>query len=144
PNILISLTVALSLIIIGIFNFYPYMQLSGSEFLKTIFEVILDYAYFTFAVAFILTLINDLKNTDAAYNSGKTTLPIILGRDRAARILFFLCIIPVAMVLYYANNYLLKVELLIALGYVLLFVLGPLIYCAIKLWTAKTPKDFSH
>lgn len=144
PNILISLTVALSLIIIGIFNFYPYMQMSGSEYLKTIFEVILDYAYFAFVVAFMLTLVYDLKNTDADYNSGKTSLPIILGRDRAARILFFICIVPAAMAIYYANNYLLKFELLFALGYVLLFVVGPLLYFAIKLWSAKTPKDFNH
>lgn len=144
PNLLISITVALSIVIIGIFNFYPYMMMSGSDFLRTIFEVILDYAYFAFVIAFLLTLVNDQKNTDSDYNSGKTTLSILLGRDRAARILFFLTIIPAAMALYYANSYLLQYELMFALGYVLLFVLGPLIYFAIKLWSAKTPKDFSH
>lgn len=144
PNLLISITVALSIIIVGIFNFYPFMMMSGSEYLKTNFEVILDYSYFAFVIAFILTLVNDQKNTDADYNSGKTTLPILLGRDRAARILFFITIIPAAMVMYYANSYLLKYELFYALGYVLLFILGPIIYFAIKLWTAKTPGDYAH
>jgi hypothetical protein len=144
PNFLIAITAALSIIIIGIFNFYPFMSLSGSGFLKAIFEVILDYAYFAFVIAFLHTLVSDQKNTDSDYNSGKTTLPIVLGRDRAARILFFITIIPAAMVLYYVNSFLLRFELMFALGYVLLFVLAPLIYFAIKLWTAKTPKDFEH
>ena len=142
PNILTSLTVAMSIILIGVFNFYPFMRMSGSEFILPIFEVLLDYGYFAFVIAFMLTLVTDLKNTDADYNSGKSTLPIALGRDRAAKILFFITIIPAAMLLYYANTYL--IELIYAVGYLLLFLMGPLVYFAIKLWSAKTPKDYSH
>lgn len=142
PNVLISLTIALSLIMIGIFNFYPFMNMEGAAFLKTIFEVILDYSYFALIIGFMLTLVNDLANTDADYNSGKTTLPIVLGRDRAAKILFFVTIHPAAMVVYYVNTYL--PELMYALAFVLLFVLGPIFYFAIKLWSAKTPRDFEH
>jgi len=142
PNILTSLTVAMSIILIGVFNFYPFMRMSGSEFILPIFEVLLDYGYFAFVITFMLTLVTDLKNTDADYNSGKSTLPIALGRDRAAKILFFITIIPAAMLLYYANTYL--IELIYAVGYLLLFLMGPLVYFAIKLWSAKTPKDYSH
>lgn len=144
PNILVSITAALSIIIIGIFNFYPFMILEGSEILRSVFEVLLDYSYFIFVLALMLTLVYNLKNTDTDYNSGKSTLPIVLGRERAAKILFFITIIPIAMVLYYANTNLVKYNLMFALGYVLLLVLGPLIFFAIKLWSAKTPKDFTE
>ena len=141
PNVLISITAALSIVLVGVFNFYPFMLTGGSEYLSTIFKIILDYSYFGFVLTFMLTLVYNLKNTDTDYNSGKVTLPIILGRERAAKILFFITILPAAMILYYCNTYL--HNLIFALGYVLLFVLGPIIYFAIKLWTAKTPKDFA-
>jgi 4-hydroxybenzoate polyprenyltransferase len=141
PNIFTGLAAALSIVMIAILNFYPFMGMDGAYYLKIIF-VLLDYCYFAFLIVLMLTLANDLKNTDVDYNSGKATLPIALGRERAAKILFFVTIVPVAMILYYVNIYL--TELIYAIGFVLLFVLGPLIYFAIKLWTAKTPKDFGH
>jgi 4-hydroxybenzoate polyprenyltransferase len=142
PNIFTGLAAALSIVMIAILNFYPFMGMDGAYYLKIIFDVLLDYCYFAFVIVLMLTLANDLKNTDVDYNSGKATLPIALGRERAAKILFFVTIVPVAMILYYVNIYL--TELIYAIGFVLLFVLGPLIYFAIKLWTAKTPKDFGH
>lgn len=142
PNILISLSVTLSILSIGIFNFYPYMGIEGSEWLKILFEVIVDYSVFTFIVLFIYTLVSDLKNMDTDYNSGKSTLAIVLGRDRAAKVVFFLTLVPLAMLLYYGNNYI--SEYMFALAYGLLFVAGPLIYFAIKLWTAKAKKDYIH
>ena len=54
----------------------------------------------------------------------------------------FLGLVPVGLVLYYANAYL--KELLPSLGYILLFVLGPLIYFLIQVWSAKTNKEFKR
>jgi len=142
PNILTALTVGLSLLIIGVFNLYPFMQFEGWQYFRTVFNILLDYSYLAITLAFILTLVNDLKNTDEDYNSGKATLSIALGRDRAAKVVFFITIIPVAMILYYGNTYL--IDYLYALGFGLIFILGPLIYFGIKLWTAKNNSDYAH
>lgn len=141
-NVLIALNIAFSILAVGIFNFYPLLVLEVKQYFVTIFKVMIDYAAFGFILTFIYTLVKDLQNSDIDYNSGKTTLPIVLGRARTARVAFGLTLIPVAMLLYYAQTYL--SQLMLALGYSLLFILGPLAYVLIKLWSAKSTAEFRH
>lgn len=141
-NIMIAIISALSILSIGIFNLYPVIVPENQSYLKTIFELLLDYSLFAFIISFILTLIKDLKDTDADYNEGMNTLPIVIGRKRTVNTVFFLSLIPLGMLLYYGTVYL--KELIWALGYGLLFIVGPLIYFMIKLLNAGTQKEYSH
>lgn len=141
-NVLIAFTSILPIVAIGIFNFYPLLIPETQPFLATLFSLLLDYAFFVFVITLLLTFAQDLANTDSDYNAGLNTLPIALGKERTIKIVCGLTIIPVAMVLYYVNTYL--INLLWALGFCLLFILGPVIYFAIKLWNSKTQKDFAQ
>lgn len=141
-NIIISLIAGLTILSIGVFNLYPVIIPENQSYLKTIFEVLLDYSLFAFIIIFIITVIKDLKDSDADYNEGLSTLPIAIGKDRAVKIAFFLSLLPLGMVLYYGVEYI--TTLLWALGYGLFFIVCPLIYFSIKLWGAKTNKDFAH
>lgn len=141
-NILIALNVAFAILAVGIYCFYPMLVLEVKEYFVTMFKVLTDYAFFGFIMALIYTLVKDLENSDIDYNTGKTTLPIVLGRARTAKVVFALTIVPVVLLLYYAQTYM--TNLLWALGYGLALVLGPLIYALIKLWGAKTTADFRH
>lgn len=141
-NIIIALLMALPLVAIGVFNLYPILSDYNRPLLATLFGLMLDYAVFIFVIGLILTFINDLANADADYNNGISTLPITLGRKRAKKIVLAFSILPVAMLLYYGNTYI--KELIYAMGYGLLFILGPIIYFLIKLWNAKTQKDFTQ
>ncbi|MCO6149300.1 UbiA family prenyltransferase [Flavobacterium sp. NRK1] len=140
-NITIAFLMALSVMIIGIFAIYPVFGASDKVQLATIFGLITDHSIFTLVLGLLVTLLNDLKNTDADYNEGLNTLPIAIGKKRTVKITFVIGLIAAVMLLYYINEYLR--ELLWALGYCLLFILGPLVYLLINILSAKTSKDFS-
>jgi len=141
-NIVIALTMALPIVAIGIFNLFPILSDDNRPLLATLFSLMLDYAIFIFVISLILTFINDLANNDVDYNAGITTLPIVLGRQRTVKFIFFFSLLPVGLLLYYAEAYI--TNLVFALGYGLLCIMAPLVYFLIKLWTAKTQKDFTH
>ena len=140
-NITIAFLMGLSIMVIGVFAIYPVFGTSDRVQLATIFGLITDYALFTLVLGLIATLLNDLKNTDIDYNEGLNTLPIAIGKKRTVKITFAIGIIAAALLLYYINEYLR--ELLWALGYCLLFILGPLVYLLINILSAKSSKDFS-
>lgn len=141
-NLIIALLVVLSVLVVGVFNLYPAPGADISN-IRMVFSIMIDYCAFIFFLALLLSLVKDLKNTDADYNNGTNTLPVAIGRKRTARIAFFVALIPVAMLLYYANANLKEYGLWYALGFILLFILGPLVWFLINIWDAKTRKEFS-
>lgn len=141
-NVVIAFLIGLSVIIIGIFSLYPVVGgITEFQQLSMLFRLIADYAIFGVVIGFLITLINDLKNTDIDYNEGLNTLPIAIGKERTSKVAFVFGIIAAGMILYYINAYL--KELLWAVGYLLLFVLGPLVYFLINIWSAKTTKEYT-
>lgn len=144
-NILVALLIALPVILVALFQLYPLAgiaSLETNQMVVLLFKVLTDYIIFAFVIGLLLTFVNDLAQTDADYNSDVTTLPILIGRARTIKIVLGLTIVPIGMVLYYADAHLL--DLPYALAYILLFVMGLLLYFALKLFHAKTAKDFKH
>ena len=141
-NIVAAIFIGLSILLVGVFNLFPVLPTAELMHAQTLFGLIMDYSIFAFTLGLVLSIVRDIKNTDADDNAGFQTLPVVLGKGRAAKVAFFLGLIPVGLVLYYANAYL--KELLPSLGYMLLFVLGPLIYFLIQVWSAKTNKEFKR
>lgn len=141
-NIVVSFLMILPIVAVGLFNIYPMLNQYNQPLLATLFDLLLDYAYFTFIISLIYTLINDLAHADADYNAGIDTLPIVLGRARSLKIVFVFSLLPLGLLFFYGNQYF--KDLLIAAGYTLLFIVAPLIYFLLKLWNATTEKDFQH
>lgn len=141
-NIVVAFLMILPIVAIGLFNIYPMLTPYNQPLLATLFDLLLDYAYFTFIISLIYTLVNDLAHADADYNAGIDTLPILLGRARAQKIVLVFSLLPLGLLFFYGNEYF--QDLLIAAGYTLLFVVAPLIYFLLKLWNATTEKDFQH
>ena len=61
---------------------------------SSMFEVIVDYAVFAFLITFIREIVKDIQDIDGDYNAQMKTLPIVLGKNRAAKIAFGLTIKP--------------------------------------------------
>jgi 4-hydroxybenzoate polyprenyltransferase len=141
-NILIALTLTLPLVAIGIFTLFPILNDANRPLLAVLFDLMLDYALFIFVIGLLITFVKDLATTDEDYNAGITTLPVALGRARTLKIILAYTILPIAMLFYYGNTYI--IDLTIALGYGLFLLFGPLLYFAIKVWSAKSLKDFTH
>ncbi|MFV8361415.1 geranylgeranylglycerol-phosphate geranylgeranyltransferase [Flavobacterium sp. LS1P3] len=139
-NVIVALLLSFSVIIIGVFDLFPTIHEENQQQLGIVFSILLDYALFTFFLNFMREIIKDIEDVDGDYNQGMNTLPIAIGKSRAAKIVFGLSFIPILLMLYYINKYLL--ELVFTTVYLLLFVVGPLIYFTVKIWTAKSKKEF--
>ena len=143
-NVLVAFLLSFSVIIIGIFDLYPATYEGNQKEMGVLFSILIDYAVFAFIVNFIREITKDLEDINGDYNQGMHTLPIILGVQRTAKVVFGLSFIPLVILLYYTNAYFASNNLYVATIYCLLTLVGPLLYFTIKSWTAKTKKDFHH
>lgn len=141
-NLIVAVITALCVLMIGVFDLYPVITTENQPYLSTIFQLLMDYAVFIFLITFLREVVKDLRDIDTDYNAGANSLPIAIGKVRTAKAVFFAALVPVAILIYYGNTYI--INLLWTLVYGLLFILGPMIYFLIKIWNARTPKDFNH
>ena len=140
-NILISALVALSILIVGIFDVLPVIEVSNADSQITAMQVIMHYAFFAFFINFIREIVKDIEDINGDKNDGLNTLPIALGRQRTTTIVFILGIIGVLMVIIYMYLFLYTSQLLVL--YFLLLIVAPLLYYCIKAYSAQTPKEIS-
>lgn len=141
-NLLISFLVAMSIIIVGIFDLLPTIIPQNRDAQVTFFRIVIDYAIFAFLVNLIREIIKDIQDIDGDYKAGMNTLPIVLGRERANKIAFAVSMIPIAAVIYFVVTYLYTQQ--IAIGYFLIFIIAPLIYATIKIFGAKHNGHYKH
>lgn len=141
-NFLVSFLVAFSILLVGVFDLYPVISNENRSFLGVLFQIIIDYAIFAFLLTFIREVVKDIEDYEGDIKTGMNTLPIYLGKEKTQKIIFGLSFIPLAALLYYLNANFKNLEYVIY--YTLAFVIAPMIYFIIKLWQAKTQKDFNH
>lgn len=139
-NIVVSLLVAFSIMIVGIFELLPVTNYQNQASQLIMFRVLLDYALFAFIINLIREMIKDIEDVDGDYKAGMKTLPILIGRERTRNITFVISLIPIIGLIFYLTNYLYRHTILVI--YFLLMVAGPLIYVSIKIFQAKSKKDY--
>lgn len=140
-HLTVSLLVGFSILIVGVFELLPVLTPENRSTQLTIFKILLDYAIFAFIINFIRELIKSVEDIKGDYKVGVKSLPILVGTDRAVRIIFALSLLPVFGVIYYVFSYLNKQN--IAIIYFVITVILPLIFCSIQLFSAKAKKTFS-
>lgn len=142
-NIVVALLLAVSVLIIGVFDIFPATNSGNQEIMGSLFSILLDYAIFAFMINLLREIVKDLEDLKGDYKVGMRTLAVILGVQKTTKLLFVLSFSPILALLFYTNNYLIPNHLIVAAIYSLLFVLGPLIYFSIKIWSATSKTDFS-
>ncbi|MBS7253774.1 geranylgeranylglycerol-phosphate geranylgeranyltransferase [Flavobacterium branchiicola] len=143
-NFIIALLLAFSVIIIGIFDLFPATVQENQAQMASFFSILIDYALFAFMINFIREIVKDIEDVNGDYNQGMNTLPIAIGISRAAKIASGFAIIPFILSLLYINAYFMENKLYAATLYSFAFVLAPLLYFIVKVFTAKSPKEFHH
>lgn len=143
-NLIVAALLAISVLIIAIFDLLPVVTTENRGTMSVYFRVILDYAIFAFVINFIREIVKDLEDVNGDYNQGMNTLPIALGVGRTAQIVFWVSLAPTAILMYYVNKYYMESELYVATLYSLVFVIAPMIYFVVKMWNANNKKEFSH
>ncbi|MDW5288446.1 geranylgeranylglycerol-phosphate geranylgeranyltransferase [Formosa sp. PL04] len=138
-NITISILVALSIIIVGLFDLIPVITFENQNNQRVVFKIVLEYAGMAFLLNLIREIIKDIEDIDGDYASGMTTLPVLIGRSRASKIAFILSFFPLAIIVYYVIVYLYNKPF--EVGYFTFFIIGPMLYIIFELYGAKTKKD---
>jgi 4-hydroxybenzoate polyprenyltransferase len=143
-NLMVAFVLGLSVLIIGVFDLYPATHKGNQDQMRMLFGILTDYAFFAFLINFIREIVKDAEDFKGDYNQGMQTLPILLGVGRTSKVIFGLLLVPIGIVFWYVNSYLMFNDLYFAVLFLLFLVLSPLLYCLIKSWTAKSTSDFRH
>lgn len=140
-NIIISLLVASSLLIVGLFDLLPAINFINQDYQSMVFKIVLNYAFFAFYINLMREIVKDIEDVDGDKNGEMNTLPITIGRKRASNIVFGMGILSLFGIIYYIFENLYNQT--IAVIYFLLFIIAPLLYFCIKIWDAKDKKEYS-
>ncbi|MBP4137166.1 geranylgeranylglycerol-phosphate geranylgeranyltransferase [Flavobacterium geliluteum] len=143
-NIVVALLLASSVVIIGVFDLFPATNSENQAQMASFFSILTDYALFAFMINLIREIIKDIEDVDGDYNQGMNTLPIAIGNRRAAIIALVLAIFSFILLLLYCNKYFVENGLFFVTFYAFAFVLAPLLYFIVKIYGAKSKKDFHH
>ena len=141
-NVIVASLLAFSIIIIDLFMIFPATDITNREQMHPVFSVLIDFATIAFILNFIREIVKDLEDTKGDNTQEIRTLPVVFGVSKTSKLVFVLSFIPVLCILYYVYNYLFHLQY--ATVYILGFLVGPLLYFMIKIWSAETKNDFHH
>ena len=139
-NCITALLVAISIVTIALFDVFPATDAINKVRMGEVFGILIDYAIFSFFLVLLKELVNDLKNKHNDEMVGNTTLATRLGLLKTKIITGIFVILILAMILYYCKNYLFELNL--ALYYILITMLGPLLLVGLKLINSSSAKEF--
>ena len=141
-SLLISLMSALVVLLPALYALYPIIVDENRQGLGMLFRILLDYALIVLILTFLREQLKDIASKDADYNQGIKSLPIVLGVKRTAVLCIAFFLVTIILVLSYVYFYLWNFDRFIAIAYVFGFVLTPIIYNLIQLFSAKNDQDF--
>lgn len=139
-NLLIAVLVAMSILIVPIFDLLPTITWQNQVVQTRTFLLILDFAIFAFFINWIREIVKDLLDIDGDKKGGINTLPIAIGRSRTLKIIMALTFLLLCGIIYYMYENLYKQQYLML--YFLVFIVGPLLYLFIKTFDAKSKKRY--
>ena len=140
-NCITALLVAISIVVIALFDIFPATDISNKVRMSEVFGILIDYAVLGFGLTLIKELLRDLKNRATDDMLGNNTVVTRFGLNKAKSLLGVIIVVVLGAILYYCNTFLF--ELTIALSFILLTMVGPLLFIGIKLITSTTQKEFA-
>ena len=141
-NVVVALMLSTSIIIIGLFDILPAIDVDNRFRMKEAFDILMHYAIFAFIINLIREIVKDMEDMDGDYQSGINTLPIAIGIQKTKIIVGVLTVISIGILAYYVNSNLFELDYVVY--YAMILIVGPLIYFGVKLLNATTKKEFHH
>ena len=141
-NVVVALMLSTSIIIIGLFDILPAIDVDNRFRMKEAFGILMHYSIFAFIINLIREIVKDLEDMDGDYQSGINTLPNAIGIQKTKIIVGVLTIISIGILAYYVNSNLFELDYVVY--YAMILIVGPLIYFGVKLLNATTKKEFHH
>ncbi|OAD92599.1 prenyltransferase [Aequorivita soesokkakensis] len=140
-NVLISVLVAMSLVIVALFDLLPAITPENQASQSAVFKIVLHYSLFAFFINLIREIVKDLQDINGDKKGGMNTLAIALGRKRTITIVFLLAVFMVVAVVFYMYEHIYNQQYLLL--YFLFAIVAPLLYFCLKSWSAETAKEFA-
>ena len=141
-NVVVALMLSTSIVIIGLFDILPAIDVDNRFRMKEAFDILMHYAIFAFIINLIREIVKDMEDMDGDYQSGINTLPIAIGVQKTKIIVGVLTVISIGILAYYVNSNLFELDYVVY--YTMILIVGPLIYFGVKLLNATTKKEFHH
>jgi 4-hydroxybenzoate polyprenyltransferase len=141
-NVLVSLTVAISVAIVVVFELFPIDPGYDDELKMLLLDIILDIAIAAFLINLVREIVKDIEDIQGDHVARYRTLPIVLGAQRTARIASVLCLITMTLISWYTFTFLYDDK--ITVGILFFGVIAPLGYVATQLWEADKKSQFSR
>ncbi|QIE58961.1 UbiA family prenyltransferase [Rasiella rasia] len=139
-NLVISILVACSLLVLIIFDIYPVIIENPTALQITAATTIVWFAASAFYLNLLREIVKDIQDVNGDKNGGRNTLAIVLGRSRTTTIVFGLGLIALFALLWFTNTYLYNFK---TVNSYFIFLIGaPLLYFCIRAWNAKRAKDY--
>ncbi|KAA3621809.1 MAG: prenyltransferase [Flavobacterium sp.] len=140
-NIVISLLVAFSLLIVLVFDLYPIGTNGLSEAQNRVSRLVLDYAIFAFVINFMREIVKDLEDINGDKKGDIRTLAIAIGRKRTTTLVFVIASVFIMSIILYVYTFLYDKQLMVL--YFLFLIVAPLIYFCIRAWGAASQKEYA-
>jgi 4-hydroxybenzoate polyprenyltransferase len=140
-NIIISLLVAFSLLIVLIFDLYPIADNGLTATQKQVSAIVLHYAIFAFTINLMREIVKDLEDINGDKKGEIRTLAIAIGRQRTTMLVFAMAVIFIMSIVFYLYTFLYNKQLMVL--YFLFLIVAPLIYFCIRTWGAKSQKEYT-
>lgn len=141
-NVVVALMLSTSIIIIGLFDILPAIDMDNRFRMKEAFDILIHYAIFAFIINLIREIVKDMEDMDGDYQSGINSLPIAIGVQKTKIIVGVLSVISIGILAYYVNSNLFELDYVVY--YAMILIVGPLIYFGVKLLNATTKKEYHH
>ncbi len=139
-TIISALLVAISVLVIALFDVFPATDTVNKIRMGEAFGILVDYAVFSFLLVLVFELFSTLKNKENDDRLGNATVATRLGNTKTKIIIGVITLFLIVLILYYSKVFLF--ELTLVLCYLLLALVGPLLFFAIKLIGCNTTKEF--
>lgn len=141
-NVIISLFVALSILLVGLYELLPGMNENNREVQLTFFDIILDYSLFAFMINLVRELVKDIEDTKGDQMANYQTISTKFGIPVATRVTFGLNLINTGLIIAYLVTYFYKNNALVI--YFLVLIIAPLLFISVRLIQAKEPSQFGR
>jgi 4-hydroxybenzoate polyprenyltransferase len=139
-TIISALLVAISILVIALFDVFPATDAVNKIRMGEAFGILIDYAVFGFLLVLVFELFSTLKNKENDDRLGNATVATRLGNTKTKIIIGVITLFLIVLILYYSKVFLF--ELTLVLCYLLLALVGPLLFFAIKLIGCNSTKEF--
>lgn len=143
-NIIFSLLITFASFIEIITDLMPTLnplQASADNTNNLLFEITTRFGILLFFLYFIKTILLDLKFMNLDLRNNKKTLATLHGRKKGSVRTTLLGLIPLVLLIAFALYYYPQLPLLSI--YIAIAIILPFLFLLVKLWNAKTAKDYS-